>query len=74
MGTSCVHIAQQVKHYLTDTVLVHAVSLNQFTDNPPSSMTACQHQTIQVGLYIKLQERLTDCYIVAPEYCKTIQN
>ena len=50
--------ALQVKFYLTKTVLVHAVLLNQFTDNPPFSMTARQHQTIQVGLYIIiLQER-----------------
>ena len=56
--------ALQVKFYLTKTVLVHAVLLNQFTDNPPFSMTARQHQTIQVGLYFR-----KDNYTVALEYC-----
>ena len=62
-------------------MLIHAVSLNQFTDNPPSSTTAGQHQTIQVGLYIKLyiyiyirlHRRLTYYRTVALEYCKTIR-
>ena len=39
--------------YLIDSMLVHVVFLNQFTDNALVSMKAGHHQTIQVGLFYR---------------------
>ena len=40
-----------VKYYLIDSVLVHAIFLNQFTDNCSLSMIAGQNEAVKVRLY-----------------------